>query len=578
MSDMRCAIYARYSSDMQRDKSIDDQVRNCRDLAIRQGWKVLESHIYADRAVSGSSLAGRLQLSRLLDVASSKPKPIDYILVDDTSRLSRNQIDQKLMIEEFELLDVYLYFVSQNIDTADDQSNDVLLTVHGMVDSIYVKELAKKTSRGMAGQVLNGFNPGGRVYGYAYQKVLDPSGGLDKKTGLPKTVGTKIEINEAQAEVVRRVYKLFVSGAGYKEIAKLLNADGIEPPGAVRQKNRNPDLVPTWCPTQVRAMLRNPKYRGDWTWNKHRWIKNRKTGKRIYRDRPEDEWVVKILPELRIVAQDAWEVAQSRIKANAKRSSGGKSPGSKYLLTGMLKCGVCGSNMIIVRSSGSSNMFGCTRNWHRGPVACANTHKVRLDELDRAVLDALCDQLSNPAALNGLADRVNSLLAENAKSCKANLKPLIVRRGRLLAEIDNLIEFIAEKGDTSGRIREKLAAKEAEVESVTADIRRAESLTTNRPVRVSPNQVLSRLHSLPKLLLKDIPSARIGLKSIVDHLVMTPEISGEKLMYRVEGKTKPQALLGVTSTPDTLQNSGGALLSQVEETKHYYRAVIPCGA
>lgn len=90
MSAMRCVIYARYSSDLQKDTSIDDQVRNCRESVKDRGWRAVGQQVYADRAVSGASIAGRRELSRLMDHAAQSPRPFDYVVVDDTSRLSRS--------------------------------------------------------------------------------------------------------------------------------------------------------------------------------------------------------------------------------------------------------------------------------------------------------------------------------------------------------------------------------------------------------------------------------------------------------------------------------------------------------
>jgi site-specific DNA recombinase len=84
----RCVIYARYSSDMQRDTSIEDQVRRCEEFAARQGWTV--SRTFADRAISGSAMLGRQELQALLQGARNQPRPFDRVLIDDTSRLSRN--------------------------------------------------------------------------------------------------------------------------------------------------------------------------------------------------------------------------------------------------------------------------------------------------------------------------------------------------------------------------------------------------------------------------------------------------------------------------------------------------------
>src|SRR5216684_2700290 len=87
---MRCAAYARYSSDLQRESSIEDQIRQCREGAESQGWVVLEDYIRFDQAISGAALAGRDALQSLLEDAKKKPRQFDKILVDDTSRLARN--------------------------------------------------------------------------------------------------------------------------------------------------------------------------------------------------------------------------------------------------------------------------------------------------------------------------------------------------------------------------------------------------------------------------------------------------------------------------------------------------------
>lgn len=85
----RCAIYARYSSDMQRESSIDDQIRKCKEYAAKQGWIVLEKHIFFDQAISGSKFEERASLQRLLAAAEQRPRPFDVLLMDDTSRLAR---------------------------------------------------------------------------------------------------------------------------------------------------------------------------------------------------------------------------------------------------------------------------------------------------------------------------------------------------------------------------------------------------------------------------------------------------------------------------------------------------------
>ena len=87
---MRCAIYARYSSDLQRESSVEDQIRKCRGFAEPRGWTVLDTFVRRDQEISGAALAGRLALESLIVDAKRRPRPFDRILVDDTSRLTRN--------------------------------------------------------------------------------------------------------------------------------------------------------------------------------------------------------------------------------------------------------------------------------------------------------------------------------------------------------------------------------------------------------------------------------------------------------------------------------------------------------
>src|SRR5690348_5910561 len=101
----RCAIYARYSSDMQRESSIDDQIRKCKEYAAKQGWVVLDDHIYVDEAISGA-IHQRPGLQKLLAVAEQTPRAFDLVLVDDTSRLARDQGDQRSTIKLLAFLEV----------------------------------------------------------------------------------------------------------------------------------------------------------------------------------------------------------------------------------------------------------------------------------------------------------------------------------------------------------------------------------------------------------------------------------------------------------------------------------------
>ncbi len=111
---MRCAIYTRFSSDLQRPTSIEDQLRRCREFAAKQGWTVVEEFVRFDEAKTAATLAGRDALKALMSAAKTKPKPFDCLLVDDTSRLARYLPDVLSMNDRLLYHGVFIYAVALN--------------------------------------------------------------------------------------------------------------------------------------------------------------------------------------------------------------------------------------------------------------------------------------------------------------------------------------------------------------------------------------------------------------------------------------------------------------------------------
>jgi site-specific DNA recombinase len=137
---IRYIIYARYSSDLQSPDSLEDQKRKCREYAEREGWE--EIRTYEDAAASGSGL-DRRGFQRLMIDCASVGKDFEVLLIDDTSRLSRSLADVVSLHQRLAHYGVRVVAVSQGIDTNHEQS-ELLIAMHGITDSLYVKELGKK--------------------------------------------------------------------------------------------------------------------------------------------------------------------------------------------------------------------------------------------------------------------------------------------------------------------------------------------------------------------------------------------------------------------------------------------------
>jgi site-specific DNA recombinase len=294
---MRAACYARYSSDLQRETSIDDQLAVAKRFAGERGWKVLTDHIYTDAAVSGASINGRAGVQRLLADAARQPKPFDVLLVDDSSRVARDIADAIRVMQQLKFLGIRVIYISQGIDSESEQA-DALVAVHGLIDSLYLKELAKKVKRGLAGQMDRGFSTGARQYGYRTVPVLDPSGKKDDH-GHPALLGKHIEVDEEEAAVIRRIFDWAANGVGLTTIVERLNAAGI--PGTSGKR---------WSKTAVRRILVNERYLGRQIWGQQSVEHEPGTGRRVMRDNPRSEWRIEERPELRIVSNELWNKVQ----------------------------------------------------------------------------------------------------------------------------------------------------------------------------------------------------------------------------------------------------------------------------
>ena len=189
----------------------------------------------------------------MLAAATSAGKPFDVVLVDDTSRISRTLKDSFTIHDELRFAGVRLVFVSQGIDTDSEQA-EVLLVTHGIVDSLYLKELGRKVHRGVEGKALSGLHTGGRCFGYRNVPIEDPTR-VDQH-GRTLITGVRLEVREDQAAVVQRIFTMYAGGNSLQRIAKQLNAEGVISPQP--QKGR---ISRSWCPSSIRTILRNDRYR-----------------------------------------------------------------------------------------------------------------------------------------------------------------------------------------------------------------------------------------------------------------------------------------------------------------------------
>lgn len=241
----------------------------------------------------------------------------------------------------------------------------------------------------MTGLIKQGLSAGGKAYGYR----PDPA-----NRGKPVIV-------PEEAAIVRRIFEEYASGISPKAICRKLNAEYVRPP---RGK--------LWAPSALigfkargTGMLRNPIYVGRIVWNKVRMVKDPSTGKRVSRPNPESEWQTAEAPELRIIPDDLFNFnavqAQLRDRAHSGRKDNmvaQRRP--KRLLSGLLKCGACGSGMAVAgKDKSGRTRLRCSAHTNSG--ACPDPKTFYLDDVEDLVVNSLAHELATPERIQSYAKR-----------------------------------------------------------------------------------------------------------------------------------------------------------------------------
>nr|WP_240497769.1 recombinase family protein [Thioclava sp. F34-6] len=511
---------------MQREASIEDQVRLCNERAIRDDWTVGE--VFSDMALSGATIL-RPGLQSLLEQAGRGT--FDIVLAEALDRLSRDQADVATLYKRLTFHGVKI------VTLAEGEVSELHVGLKGTMNQLFLKDLAAKTRRGLRGRVESGHSGGGNSYGYDVVRRLGPD-------GLPVT-GERT-INPTEAEIIQRIFKEFSEGHSPKAIAKGLNADHVPGPrGAL------------WRDTAIRGhrmrgtgLLNNELYIGRLVWNRLRYMKDPETGKRVSRRNPPEEWIIKDVPKLRIIDDNLWEAAKRRQgeidaepRVQAIRASRFWEKKRKvHLLTGLLRCGCCGGGFAAV----GKDYLACSAARKLG--TCTQSRSFKRGELEALVLDLLRERLMQPTA-------VAAFFAAYGKEVNAGRSEETAKRARLEAELaqltrrlEGLYEAISDGLRTAG-LMAKLEDLEARKISVEGEL----AAPQPSPVRLHPglSEIYRRKVTDLAQTLSD-PAIRMAALETIRGLInsVTIHVTGEKVRVELEGAIT--ALIGLAQ-PEAAQ-------------------------
>jgi hypothetical protein len=250
---------------------------------------------------------------------------------------------------------------------------------------MFLKDLAAKTHRGLAGRVESWKSGGGLCYGYRVVRGFN-------ERGEPIRGDRAIEPGEAL--VVRRIFEMFAGGISPIGIAKILNAEGVPGPEG---RNWRDTTIPGHA-ARGTGILRNEIYAGRPVWNRMRFLRDPATGKRASRINSEAAWTRANVPDLRIVDDQLWDRVRAGLEGirealgadNPNRPPFWESRRSVNVLTRKVFCGVCGGAMTNI----GRDYLACPAA--RKQCICANSRGIRRRAVETLIFDALRDRLMAP--------------------------------------------------------------------------------------------------------------------------------------------------------------------------------------
>jgi len=528
----RAAIYTRYSSDRQREASLEDQMRLCQERADREGWVVTAS--FADRAISGASML-RTGLQGLL--ADALAGRIDVVLTEALDRLSRDQADVAMIYKQLTFAGVRIVTLSEG------DISELHVGLKGTMNQLFLKDLAAKTHRGLRGRVEAGRSGGGNSFGYDVVRRLGSDG---------EPVKGERTINITEAQIIRRVFQEFADGRSPKAIAHRLNADAVSGPRGE-----------LWRDTAIRGhrirgtgLLNNELYIGRLVWNRLRYVKDPVSGRRVSRLNPPEALILTDVPEMRIIDDTLWErvkLRQGEIdndpRVNAiKATRFWEKKRQIHLLTGLLRCGCCGGGFAAV----GRDYVACAAARKLG--TCTQRTSIRRAVLEEAVLGLLRDRLMQPDAVAAFIKSVGEETNVRNSTASADRSRMNSERTAIARKLEGLYDAIADGLRTPG-----LKIKMEELEGKLAQIDASLIAPAPSTVRLHPN--LSELYrrkvaelaitlSDPEIRTQSLETIRGLIESV------TVQITAEGTRLELEGALTAMVGLAQGHTLKTPQSSG----------------------
>jgi len=416
----KAALYCRISREDENSSSQSESIKNQIDFltkyALDQGWNIID--IYIDDGFTGTNFE-RPNFQRM--IRDAEAGRINLIVTKDMSRLGRDYIETGRFIERyFPENNIRYVAVNDGIDTFVETSSNDMSPFKSVINDMYAKDISKKVrsvfrNKVEMGKFIGAFAP----YGY----MKDP---VDK---------SRLVIDKAAAEVIKRIFDMYLGGKGLTAIAHTLNAEGIPTPSVYKSaycNYKNKKSMPTlWCFATIRVILTNPTYAGNLSQGKQKKV-NYKSSKFV--TIKKDDWTVVENTHEPVVSPEDFEMVRKMMqrKVNSEFICR-KTP---KLLSGFIKCGSCGTHMTPEKGKNGIEYYICAKYKHNTSKYCTR-HGVHVKDVEKAVLE---DVRSMVGLITENIEMMNDSQKDFMENSKKKAFKELASYEKKLSEINNYIK------------------------------------------------------------------------------------------------------------------------------------------
>ena len=439
----RAVIYARVSRmrDADENVSVPSQIDNCRTKAEALECEVVQ--VFRDDGISGRS-DDRPGFQAALAYCAAHS--VDYFVTWSTARFARNLEERLKNTSALMRYGTKTVFVTQDINPETDEGW-MMGVMTGMFDELMSRNVAKDTLRSMISSSREGFFVGGRAP-FGYQVVKDGK-------------RSRLAVDDAQAVIVRKMFEMaLLESLGAQAIAIRLNAAGL------KRGEKG------WGKNSVSLILKNPSYKGERQFNRF----NRR--RRVLN---AEEAIIKIPSHPAIIPADDFDKVQTMMKARTPHEVGG-TPKSCFAFTGLLRCGVCNSQLQITNGTGRSGItysyYSCLA--HKVGASRCLLKNVPAEGFDAWMVDELLDKVLTTSVVEKVIAEVRAGSGKWAEERSQRRKAMVRELREAERKRENIYETIESLGRNAIGVSELMERLAMHRESVNTLTRAIDELETSQ--------------------------------------------------------------------------------------------------